>query len=185
MGIKTNEAEKLLFKFRDPNKFESTASSILFDNTRFRTGRLRGDLPNFESRNLDSQYWIFWPREAASKGIDKGLDYESVAQWDSAFNLTVSIRRDSDIIRPFGDKNIALRKSRYANGKLIPFDKAMERLLANKINPNGKHTAWIVSNCNRTNGARARSKYAQRPGFIFIKYYSNRVYPRICHHPIC
>ena len=30
-----------------------------------------------------------------------------------------------------------------------------------KENPNGKHTAWIVSNCGRTNGARARWQYAQ------------------------
>ena len=30
-----------------------------------------------------------------------------------------------------------------------------------KESPNGKHTAWIVSNCARTNGAKARWAYGQ------------------------
>ena len=57
------------------------------------------DLPDYQNRNRDSQYWIFWPREAASKGIEKGTRYEWVKDWDSAFNLTASYRRDSDILR--------------------------------------------------------------------------------------
>jgi len=64
----------------------------------------------------------------------------SVKDWDNAFNLTVSYRRDSDIIRGFGDKNIALRKSRYADRKLIPFDIAIEQLMENKLTHDGKHT---------------------------------------------
>ena len=57
------------------------------------------DLPDMKERNTESQYWVFWPREAASKGIEKGMDFDSVKNWDNAFNLTVSYRRDSDIIR--------------------------------------------------------------------------------------
>ena len=47
-----------------------------------------GGLPDFENRNLDSQYWVFWPREAASKGVEKGMNYNLVNKWDGAFNLT-------------------------------------------------------------------------------------------------
>ena len=62
-------------------------------------------------RNLD-QYWVFWPREAASKGINSGTSAMK-GEWDKAFNLTTSYRRDSDVPRPFGDANSALQDARY------------------------------------------------------------------------
>ena len=70
---------------------EHQVNGIIFDNTRFKDALLHdfgGGLPDFENRNVDSQYWIFWPREAASKGIEKGMNYNQVKNWDNAFNLT-------------------------------------------------------------------------------------------------
>ena len=70
---------------------EKVADGILLDNTRFlRHAHLKKldkkyySPPEMTDRNPD-QYWIFWPREAASKMPDitamKG-------DWDCAFNLT-------------------------------------------------------------------------------------------------
>ena len=59
-----------------------------------------------------NQYWVFWPREAASKGINSGTSAMK-GDWDKAFNLTTSYRRDSDVPRPFGDANSALQDARY------------------------------------------------------------------------
>ena len=67
------------------------AAGIIFDNTRYKDAvfyGFGGGLPDFENRNLDSQYWVFWPREAASKGIEKGMNLTLVDRWDGAFNLT-------------------------------------------------------------------------------------------------
>lgn len=132
----------------------------MFDNTRYKNAKNLGDLPDYANRNINSQYWIFWPREAASKGIEKGTSYKLVQEWDSAFNLTASYRRDSDILRPFGDRNNALRKH-YVNGHPQDWAILVDSIMSLKQNPGGKHTAWIVSNCGRTNGARARWAYAQ------------------------
>ena len=69
-------------KMRTVYKTVPKADGILFDNTRYKRAASEHDLPNFESRNLDSQYWIFWPREAASKGVGKGVDHNLVKGWD-------------------------------------------------------------------------------------------------------
>ena len=67
------------------------------------------DAPDMKNRN-QNQYWIFWPREAASK---TGATEVMQGDWDGAFNLTVSYRRDSDIPRLFGDTNSAILDARY------------------------------------------------------------------------
>jgi len=62
-------------------------------------------MPDFSSRNLDSQYWIWWPRESAAKGLNRKSKFNIVKDennWDGCMNLTLSYRQDSDIIRPFG-----------------------------------------------------------------------------------
>ena len=164
---------------------EFNADAILFDNTRYKKARLQHDLPNFENRNTDSQYWIFWPREAASKGISKGTglnlitikvlqtkkvittllkgtSHSLVKNWDGAFNLTCSYRRDSDIVRPFGNIRQALLKSRIEDDKILTFSQVIQRIMKAKKSNLGNHTAWVVSNCNKTNGARARFEYAQK-----------------------
>ena len=51
--------------------YQYTAAGIIFDNTRFKDAvkhNFGGGVPDYENRNLKTQYWIFWPREAASKG---------------------------------------------------------------------------------------------------------------------
>ena len=43
-----------------------------------------GRLPDTKNRNTEKQYWIWWPREAASKGISWGMDWDLVGKsgWD-------------------------------------------------------------------------------------------------------
>ena len=85
----------------------------MFDNTRYKSAIKAKDLPDFTNRNTDSQYWVFWPREAASKGIEKGTNYNLVKEihdWDGAFNLTASYRIDSDVVRPFGSTDSVLAR---------------------------------------------------------------------------
>ena len=89
--------------------------AIIFDNTRYIEAAKRGKLPlpDFENRNTESQYWVWWPRESAAKGRGTGLDYDLVGKsgWDSAFNLTASYRRDSDIVRIWGTAQVNIYKS--------------------------------------------------------------------------
>jgi hypothetical protein len=69
------------------------------------TAKNDGDMPDFPNRNLDSQYWIWWPRESAAKGLNRKTKYHLVKDennWDGCMNLTLSYRQDSDIVRPFG-----------------------------------------------------------------------------------
>ena len=81
-----------------------------------------------------------------------------VKQWDGAFNLTASYRRDSDITRHWGSVDQLLYNARFSGRHEITFDKHMFDLMAKKTKVN--HTAWFVSNCDHTNGANARWDYA-------------------------
>ena len=91
--------------------------AIIFDNTRY-VFALHGKLhqqfeqltmPDFENRNTETQYWVWWPRETAAKGQENGLNYDLVVKsgWDSAFNLTASYRRDSDVQRIWGTPQVS------------------------------------------------------------------------------
>jgi len=142
--------------------FEYEADGIMFDNTRYKNAIRAKDLPDFNNRNLDSQYWVFWPREAASKGIEKGTNFNLVKQihdWDGSFNLTASYRIDSDVVRPFGSRDSVLARH-YSDGDHEPYEDIIKKIMARKESNGGKHTTWIVSNCGRTNGASARWNYA-------------------------
>ena len=78
---------------------------LLTLNSRSTTAKNDGDMPDFSNRNLDSQYWIWWPRESAAKGLNRKTKFNLVKDennWDGCMNLTLSYRQDSDIVRPFG-----------------------------------------------------------------------------------
>ena len=62
--------------------------------------------------------------------------------------------------RPFGEKENAIRQH-FTNGE-PPTVEDLNKSIIDLKNKIGNHTAWIVSNCDRTNGARARWEYAQR-----------------------
>lgn len=82
---------------------------------------------------------------------------------DSAFNLTLTYRRDSDVIRPFSDIEYTIQRMRFhhINGYLVDTDDAYYQKLIEYKYPYGSgfNTAWIVSNCNHTDGARTRWDY--------------------------
>ena len=125
------------------------------------------DTPDMFERNPD-QYWVFWPREAASKGIESGTSAMEGA-WDSAFNLTTSYRRDSDIPRPFGDANSALQDARYdfhpdtqTWTERINYEDHIDQLMAQKNTPGDSYVTWMVSNCESTRGAAVRWDYVNR-----------------------
>lgn len=141
---------------------EYTADAIIFDHTRYRKNLEveTGVMPDFVNRNTDSQYWVFWPRESASKGIEKGTNHKLVKEihdWDGAFNLTASCRLDSDAIRPYGNINLLVKN--YV-GKSQ--EEIIQNIMSKKQYNNGKHTAWMVSNCDKTNGAVARWELGQQ-----------------------
>jgi len=143
--------------FTNENEFEKESTGILVDNTRFVQG-LEG--PNLDDRNLD-QYWIFWPREAASKNVEGGAKATS-GPWDRAFNLTTSYRLDSDIPRPFGDANSILRFVRYrGQNKYMSDEEHFDLIMSRKNPPNTKYAAWMVSNCDNTGGANQRWDFVQ------------------------
>ena len=141
--------------------FEKTAAGIIFDNTKHlsATKGYYNGLPDYKERNLNHQYWVWWPREAASKGFKKGTDLSVVKYWDGAFNLTASYRRDSDITRHWGSVDQLLYYARFSGEIEISFETHIQSLMSKKTKQN--HTAWFVSNCDHTNGANARWDYAQ------------------------
>ena len=77
--------------------------------------------PTNDNRN-QNQYWVFWPREAASKMVEKAaVKLENDISWDSSFNLTTSYRRDSDIPRPYGNMQVLLGNSFNENINRVIF----------------------------------------------------------------
>lgn len=126
---------------------EHEAAAIIFDATRYKAAKKSGDkfnyggLPDFANRNTERQYWVWWPREAASKGISWGLDWSIVGEsgWDSCFNLTASYRRDSDVTRTWGTTQEMINQLRWdkKNERIVSFDEhinvLMERKTAEKL----------------------------------------------------
>ena len=87
---------------------------------------------------------------------------------DSAFNLTNTYKRDSDVTRYFGTIEGLITEARFnANsGVLLVDDKTyFQNLISEKFEPSSQHgtvnTAWYVSNCNHTLGAKLRLDYGQ------------------------
>lgn len=148
---------------------EKSAEALLVDNTRYiqHSHKDNPDTPELQNRNPD-QYWVFWPREAASKGIQSGTRAME-GDWDAAFNLTTSYRRDSDIPRPFGDANSALQDARYlwaADSKKwterVKYEDHIDQIMAQKNAAGQSYVTWMVSNCESTRGAAIRWEYVQR-----------------------
>merc|ERR1711920_872114 len=110
-------------------------------------------------------YWVWWPREAASKGFEKGTDLNVVAKWDGAFNLTASYRRDSDVTRRWGSRSRVTHDMTWdaVRNEYTPIETQKKKLLELKNTPkhnkSSNHTIWFVSNCDATNGARQRWSY--------------------------
>lgn len=143
------------------------------------------DGPETNNRNLN-QYWIYWARESAAKGYKRSLNMTFPDQdgnvYDDAYNLTMTNRRDSDI-KLHQTVNDAIRNSRFnfstrwcpdshGYGTKLESDQFhLTRLLSNKFKFNetdsgdkarkGNFVTWVVSNCNKTLGAKQRFDYAQ------------------------
>ena len=118
--------------------------------------------PDLENRNTD-QFWIFQNKESGIKGAEEPALIPQTL--DSMFNLTMSYKRDSDIIRYFGDIENSIRVSRFdikTGGLLLEDDEFFESLMSNKT-PYGENynTAWFVSNCDHTSGAVKRWEFGK------------------------
>jgi hypothetical protein len=75
---------------------------------------------------------------------------------DSAFNVTLTYRLDSDVSRRFGDIETAITASRFNEiGELVlNDDQYASQLMAKKFKQGSEfNTAWFVSNCGKTAGA--------------------------------
>ena len=158
---------------------EKNVDAILVDNIRYITHEI-GDMskptykntpPSVENRNED-QYWIFWAREAASKSVERGIRTMQ-GEYDAAFNLTTSYRRDSDIPRPFGTKDKVLIQARFRKieSSESTNDESYEEVETGEENiksimsqksSSGNYVAWMVSNCEETRGAVLRQEYVRR-----------------------
>lgn len=151
---------------------EKEADGILLDNTRYvrnaRLNKLKKPYyrpPDMKNRNPE-QYWIFWPREAASKTPENA--FEVIAgDWDTSFNLTTSYRRDSDIPREFGDYQTELKYARFKKKlnewteRMTP-DQHVQDIMDQKAARDDNFVTWLVSNCDNTGGADLRYLYVQR-----------------------
>ena len=84
--------------------------------------------------------------------------------------MTTSYRRDSDIPRPFGSKNEAIRNARYKNGELIEDDETHINNIMKYKNPkNTKYAAWIVSSLGIfSNGKEPWPAVVWRGGLSFL-----------------
>lgn len=78
--------------------------------------------PDFHTRN-SSQFWVFQNKESAIKNIEN-QPWMMDPKLDAAFNLTISYRRDSDIVRKYGMTENILRISRFNffTGKFLKND---------------------------------------------------------------
>ena len=96
------------------------------------------------------------------------LDWNVVKNWDGAFNLTASYRRDSDVVRRWGTVDQVLYNARFSGKQVVPYEEHITKLMAKKTKQN--HTAWFVSNCDHTNGANARWDYGQQLIKVWLAY---------------
>ncbi|CAG5111975.1 Oidioi.mRNA.OKI2018_I69.chr2.g6240.t1.cds [Oikopleura dioica] len=128
--------------------------------------------PDLENRNL-SQIWAFENKESAIKGSEQPSTIPR--EVDSAFNVTMTYRLDSDISRRFGDIESVITSARFdEKGELVMSDEDYARqLMANKY-PAGNefNTAWFVSNCGKTPGAVKRFEYGAQLIADGLKLYS-------------
>ena len=85
---------------------------------------------------------------------------------DSAFNLTVTYRRNSDIGRPFSDIEWIIQRMRFhhVDGHLLQSDENYQKNLIEYKHPYGSkfNTGWIISNCNDTLTANVRWEYGAK-----------------------
>ena len=115
-------------------------------------------LPSLQDRNT-SQFWIFQNMETAIVwGEQAGL---MPRELDAAFNLTVTYRQDSDVIRRFGDMESLITDMNSTMlyetvmGPKQPYGSPIDQ--DNTV----YNTLWYVSNCNRTSGAVRRMNYVK------------------------
>ena len=171
--------------YTNDHNFEKTADAIVIDTTEY-MGLMRWndegvkteDAPDTMNRNTKSQYWIAYPRESAAKGfklaVNMTIKDENNNTMDQAFNYTMSIRDDSDIVlHPQINDILHWTRFKFASrwnndlhgyGRLIENDTIHHyNILENKYKDRSKnYIAWVVSNCNKTAGAIERYEYGKK-----------------------
>jgi len=128
--------------------------------------------PDLENRN-HSQIWAFENKESAIKGASQPATIPR--EVDSAFNVTMTYRLDSDISRRFGDIETAITAARFNEiGELVLNDEQYaSHLMANKFKQGSEfNTAWFVSNCGKTAGAVKRFEYGSQMIADGLRLYS-------------
>ena len=95
---------------------------------------------------------------------------------DACFNLTSTYRRDSDVVRRFGNIEKSIVRARFdrKTGNLLVDDHTyFLELMSNKFHPGSSYnTAWFVSNCNQTAGAIRRYNFVKSLVLAGLKLYS-------------
>ena len=108
---------------------------------------------------------MFVNYESGIKNIDSQQNLKSFTrELDSAFNITYSYKRDSDIIRGYGSiqKTMRMYFDENTGDELLSVSEMNEKIRKLKNEKtNGFHTGWMISNCDHTPGARLRWGYGQ------------------------
>ncbi|CAK8672030.1 unnamed protein product [Clavelina lepadiformis] len=113
------------------------------------------ELPDPKTRNA-KQIYVWWCRE--SPWTTRNLYNLTIGRiFDNYFNATMTYRRDSDVFLPYAE--VVHRNIDNGTSDYIPFlDSQVENMLAKKK----YDVAWVVSNCYKTAGARARARFVFR-----------------------
>ena len=137
--------------------FNETANNIWINTSNLKDYLASGNeaVPNPRSRPK-SQYWTGMWRESAAKGTTmiQELMYNrgNYAGWDTAFNLTLDMRRDADVwyahlgnVHDLYQKQLLLLRKGLINKEILPHKDKSKPL-----------AAAMISNCDSTNHARLR-----------------------------
>lgn len=131
-------------------------------------GHIKGLHAKYPDRKIDSfpspykrprsQYWMGWFKESASKGFESipylRADIYPFGGFDSAFNLTMDVRRDSDVYCAHnGNVHQVYTKQVEIMDK---YGIENEEILPHKTS--SSLAAAIISNCDKTPQAKLRMK---------------------------
>ena len=145
------------------NKLHAKTADMIF----FQTTTLFGHLGHWGTKDLspiktfpdpferpDWQYWMGWFKESASKGFNAipmlRENTGHFAGFDTAFNLTMDVRRDADVyFAHLG--NVGQLYSHHANLK-VPNSSILAHKTAKNL------ASSMISNCDKTPQAKLRMK---------------------------
>nr|XP_018672473.1 alpha-(1,3)-fucosyltransferase 6-like isoform X2 [Ciona intestinalis] len=128
-----------------------TYDTRVFDAIVFMFNRVNLNDPIFQRRRGDQIYVWYSPESTSSV---RNFHQTSMNNYEDVFNLTMTYRRDSDVINPYGTLP-SIKSSLLEQHDSLSSD-ALDKVVTNK---NG--IIWVASNCGVTSGAKMRMKIVE------------------------